>query len=374
MAQTATGVIHGTAKDSTGAVVAGAKLTLTDQGTNQTREQKSSPEGNFEFRALPRGVYRLGVEQAGFKKEVISDIVLQVAQSHSVDVTLAVGAVTESVEVVATTGLLQVDEPTLSQVIDEKRVLELPLNGRNFMALTHLSAGVITSGRASATQRQANYGAGFSVGGQRDTSNVVLLDGLEISGQEIMNYPLAVPSLESVAEFRVQTSNYTAEFGGNSGAIINVASRRGSNRLHGDLFEFLRNDGLDARNFFDRSGKAAPLKRNQFGFTVSGPVWLPKLYNGKNRTFFLYNHEWVRQRNAISSTALVPNESERAGNFSFVQAAGFAVVDPFSKQPFPNQTIPASRINRVGQAMVNFYPAPNSADPARNYFGNPSRK
>jgi hypothetical protein len=242
-------------------------------------------------------------------------------------------------------------------VIDEKRVLGLPLNGRNFLALTHLSAGVITSGRAGATQRQANYGAGFSVGGQRDTSNVVLLDGLEISGQEIMNYPLAVPSLESVAEFRVQTSN-TAEFGGNSGAIINVASRRESNRFPGDFFEFLRNDALDARNFF--SARAVPLKR--------------KLYNGKDRTFFLYNHEWVRQRNAISSTALVPTAAERAGNFRFVQQAGFAVVDPVSKQPFPNNVIPASRINRVGQAMVNFYPAPNSADPVRNYFGNPSRK
>jgi outer membrane receptor protein involved in Fe transport len=371
-AQTATGTIQGTVRDNSGAVIVGAKISLTDQGTNQSRQQVSGSEGAFEFRALPRGVYKLEAEQSGFKKEVISDIALQVAQSHQVDVTLAVGAVTEAIEVVASTGLLQVAEPTLSQVIDEKRVLDLPLNGRNFMALTHLSAGVITSGRAGATQRQANYGAGFSVGGQRDTSNVVLLDGLEISGQEIMNYPLAVPSLESVAEFRVQTSNYTAEFGGNSGAIINVASRRGSNRFHGDFFEFLRNDALDARNFF--SARAVPLKRNQFGFTVSGPVWLPKLYNGKDRTFFLYNHEWTRQRNAISSTALVPNASERAGNFSFVQQAGFAVVDPLSKTPFPNNTIPASRINRIGQAMVNFYPAPNSADPARNYFGNPSRK
>src|SRR5262245_46953950 len=315
-AQTATSVIHGVVKDPTGAVVAGAKLTLTDQATSQSREQTSGPEGNFEFRALPHGVYTLAAEQAGFKKEVITDITLQVAQTHRLDVTLAVGAVTEAVEVAGTAGLLQTSEPTLSQVIDEKRVIDLPLNGRNFMALTHLSAGVITSGRASATQRQANYGAGFSAGGQRDTSNVVLLDGLEISGQEIMNYPLAIPSLESVAEFRVQTSNYTAEFGGNSGAVINVASRRGSNQLHGDLFEFLRNDTLDARNFF--SPTVVPLKRNQFGFTVSGPVYLPKLYNGRNKTFFLYNHEWTRQRNAISSTALVPNAQERDGNFSFV--------------------------------------------------------
>ncbi len=369
--QTATGVIHGVVHDATGAVVAGVKLTLTDLGTNQAREQTSGPEGNFEFRALPRGDYSLAAEHPGFKREVITGIPLQVAETHRVDLTLTVGAVSESVEVTGAAGLLQVSEPTLSQVIDEKRVVDLPLNGRNFMALTHLSAGVITSGRASATQRQANYGAGFSVGGQRDTSNVVLLDGLEISGQEIMNYPLAVPSLESVAEFRVQTSNYTAEFGGNSGAVINVASRRGSNEFHGDLFEFLRNDTLDARNFF--SPTVVPLKRNQFGYTFSGPVYLPKLYNGKNRTFFLYNHEWTRQRNAISSTALVPTASERAGDFSFVTQAGFAVVDPFAKTPFANNIIPQSRINRVGQALVNLYPAPNSPDPTRNYIGNPSR-
>jgi hypothetical protein len=186
-----------------------------------------------------------------------------------------------------------------------------------------------------------------------------------------MNYPLAVPSLESVAEFRVQTSNYTAEFGGNSGAIVNVASRRGSNSFHGDLFEFLRNDALDARNFF--APRATPLKRNQFGYALTGPVLVPKLYNGKDKTFFLYSHEWMRQRNAISSTALVPTPAERSGDFSFVSQSGFAIVDPFTKQPLPNNVIPQSRINRVGQALVNLYPAPNSPDPARNYVGTPSR-
>ena len=153
------------------------------------------------------------------------------------------------------------------------------------MQLVGLSSGVITAGRASATQRQANYGPAFSVGGQRDNTSVVLLDGMEISGQEINNYPLAIPSLESVAEFRVQTSNYSAEFGGNSGAVINVASRRGSNDFHGTLFEFLRNDALDARNFF--SVAAVPLKRNQFGYTLSGPLIIPKLYNGRDKTFWI---------------------------------------------------------------------------------------
>src|SRR5581483_5489391 len=167
----------------------------------------------------------------GFKKEMISDIELQVAQIQRVDVRLQVGAVSEAVEVQGSAGLLEVSEASLSQVIDQRRVLDLPLNGRNFMQLVGLSSGVITAGRASATQRQANYGPAFSIGGQRDNTSVVLVDGIEISGQEINNYPLAIPSLESVAKFRVQTSNYTAEFGGNSGAFINVASRRGTNEF-----------------------------------------------------------------------------------------------------------------------------------------------
>lgn len=369
--QTATGVIHGTVMDATGAVVAGAKLTLTDQDTGQKREQTTGPDGNYEFRALPRGTYTLVVEQPGFKREVITDVLLQVAQIHRLDVTLQVGAVTEAVEVVGSAGLLEVSQASLSQVIDEKRVLELPLNGRHFMALVHLAPGVITAGRASATQRQANYGAAFSTGGQRDNTSVVLLDGIEISGQEINNYPLAIPSLESVAEFRVHTSNYSAEFGGNSGAVINVASRRGSNAFHGTLFEFLRNDKLDARNFF--AARPVPLKRNQFGYQLSGPVYLPGLYDGRNRTFFMYSHEWLLQRSAISGTTIVPTERERAGDFSTVAQAGFAVVDPFSKQPFANNIIPPSRIHPVGQKLINLYPLPNSPDPARNYVGTPRK-
>jgi hypothetical protein len=370
-AQTATGAIQGSVLDPSGAVVAGPKLTLTETSTNLVREQVANQDGNFEFRALPRGTYTLEAEHPGFKKETITAIELHVAQTQRIDIRLQVGALTETVEVQGAAGLLQVSEPTLSQVIDQKRVLDLPLNGRNFMQLVGLSNGVISAGRASATQRQANYGPGFSVGGQRDNTSVVLLDGMEISGQEINNYPLAVPSLESVAEFRVQTSNYTAEFGGNSGAVINVASRRGSNEFHGSLFEFLRNDTLDARNPF--ASQAVPLKRNQFGFNLSGPVVLPGIYNGRDKTFWLYSHEWLRQRNAISSTALVPSDAEKAGNFSFVQQTGFAIVDPFSKQPFPNNVIPRDRISSVGQSLVNLYPASNNADPARNYVGSPRR-
>jgi Carboxypeptidase regulatory-like domain/TonB dependent receptor len=370
-AQTATGVIQGTISDSSGAMIVGARVTLTDQGTNQTREQATNSAGIFEFRALARGNYRLEAEQSGFKKEVVTDITLQVAETRNFQMTLAVGEVTESIEVQATAGLLQASDASLSQVIDEKRVLELPLNGRNFMQLALLSSGIITAGRASATQRQANYGPAFSAGGQRDNTSTVLVDGIEISGMELNNYPYAIPSLESVGEFRVLTSGASAEFGGNSGAFVNMVTRRGTNDLHGSVFEFLRNDKLDARNFFDITGKSAPNKRNQFGFFFSGPVFIPKLYNGKDKTFFMFSWEWQRQRNGTTSTALVPTVQERAGDFS---ATSTPVVDPLTKVPFPNNQIPQNRINPVGRGLVNLYPLPNSADPARNFVNAPLRK
>ena len=366
LAQTATGVIRGTVQDPTGAVLIDVHVMLVDQARNQSWEQTTNAEGFFEFRALPFGNYRVELEHPGFTKAVIEDVALQVAQTKSLKVTLQVGSVNESIVVQADRGLLESSDASLSQVIDDKRLLGLPINGRNVMQLVSLSAGVINGGRASATQRQANYGPAFSVGGQRDNTSVVLIDGMEISGQELNNYPLAIPPLDSLAEFRVQTSNYSAEFGGNSGAVINVASKRGSNEFHATLFEFLRNDALDARNFF--SPTVDPLKRNQFGFVASGPVFLPKLYNGKNRLFWMFAYEGTRRRQAVTSTTLVPTLKERAGDFSGLPVT---IVDPITKIPFPGNVIPANRINPVGAALANLYPVPNNSDPSRNYIGHP---
>jgi outer membrane receptor protein involved in Fe transport len=366
LAQTATGVIRGTVQDSTGGVLSHVHVRLIDEARNQEREQTTNEEGLFEFRALPLGNYRVDVEHPQFKKAAIEGVVLQVAETKNLTVTLQVGSINESVVIKADRGLLNASDASLSQVIDDKRLLGLPINGRNVMQLVSLSAGVINAGRASATQRQANYGSGFSVGGQRDNTSVVLIDGMEISGQELNNYPLAIPPLDSLAEFRVQTSNYSAEFGGNSGAIVNVASKRGSNEFHATLFEFLRNDALDARNPFSRT--VDPLKRNQFGFVAGGPVRLPKLYNGKNKLFWMFAYEGTRRRQAVTSTTLVPTLKERAGDFSGLPVT---IVDPFTKIPFPENKIPANRINPVGAALANLYPVPNSTDPSRNFIGHP---
>ena len=366
--QTTNASITGRVTDPSKAIFAAAKVAAVNTGTNFRYESTKNGEGEYTLANLPPGTYRIEVEHPDFKKAVIENIALQVVQTQNLAITLQLGPVNESIVVQADGGLLEASDASLSQVVDDKRLLGLPLNGRNVMQLVSLSAGVINGGRASATQRQANYGPGFSVGGQRDNTSVVLIDGMEISGQQLNNYPLAIPPLDSVAQFRVQTSNYSAEFGGDSGAVINVASKRGANDFHGTVYEFLRNDALDARNFF--STTVDPLKRNQFGFVASGPVLLPNIYSGKDKLFWIFAYEGTRRRQAVTSTTIVPTLKERAGDFSDVSTTA-TIVDPFTKVPFPGNIIPANLINPVGAALANLYPVSNNSDPSRNYIGHP---
>jgi len=366
-AQTATGTISGRALDPANAVIGGAQVTLTEPQTNLTRLQATGADGSFVFRALPPGEYSLQVTQAGFAKVIVSGVRLDVAGANNIDITLQPAATAQTVNVKGTSPLLQVNDSSLSSVIGHAQVETLPLNGRNVIQLSHLAAGVVTSAKGSATQRQANYGPGFQVGGQRDNANEILVDGIDISGMELNNYPLAVPPIDSVAEFRVQTANYSAEFGGNSGAIINIATKRGTNAIHGALFEYFRNNALDARNYFATS--VSPLKRNQFGATLGGPVVLPAIYNGRDRTFWYFSYEGIRQNNSISSAKLFPTAMERTGNFN---GTGTTIVDPFTKVPFLNNTIPSNLISSVGQNLLNLYPLPNSTGSAAfNYVNAP---
>jgi hypothetical protein len=366
-AQTATGTIQGAVVDSSHAYIPGARVTVTEAGTNQSRLQTTGSTGSFEFRALPIGTYSVQVDDAGFARSVLTGVVLDVAQTKSLDVMVKPASTSETVEVGSSAALLQITDSSLSSVINQDRVETLPLNGRNVLQLTQFAAGITTSAKASATERQANYGPAFVVGGQRDNANEVLIDGVEVSGMELNNYPLAIPSLDDVEEFNVQTSNYPAEFGGNSGAFINIVTKRGANSFHGSLFEFVRNTDLDAKNYF----AAAPsvLHRNQFGGTVGGPVILPRLYNGRNRTFWFFSYEGTRQRTAIVSTAIVPTLLERMGDFS---QTGTVIVDPITKIPYNNDRI--TNINPVGQALLNLYPLPNLVTTsATNYSGSPSQ-
>jgi hypothetical protein len=368
-AQTSSGTLQGHIVDASKALVGGAHITLTEQQTAQTRKGTSDGSGYFEFRALPIGIYTLEVEAPGFAKEIETGIHLDVAETESIDVSLRAAGKAETITVQSGETMLQVSDPSLSSVIDQRRVLDLPINGRNVLQLTSLAPGVVTSAKGSATERQANYGPGFAVGGQRDNTNIVLVDGIEISGMELNNYPLAIPSLDDIQEFRVQTSNYSAEFGGNSGAIINIATRRGTNAIHGTLFEFLRNQDFDARNYF--STRVSLLKRNQFGAVVGGPLTIPKLYSGHDRTFWLMSYEGTRQNSANPTTAIVPTAAERSGDFS---NSGTVIVDPYTKIPYPKDVVPENLISPVGLALLNLYPLPNATNPAANYNGSPRQE
>jgi len=366
-AQTATGTISGTVTDATQAHVAGAHVRLTETGTNLSRVQTTDSTGSFSFSTLPDGTYSVEVETSGFAKKNITNVVLEVAQTKSLEVLMNPASAPETVEVGTTATQLQIADSSLSSVINQDRVETLPLNGRNVMQLTAFAAGITTSAKGTATERQANYGPGFVVGGQRDDSNVVLVDGVEISGMELNNYPLAIPSVDDVQEFDLQSSNYPAQFGGNSGAIINIATKRGVNNWHGSLFEFVRNTDLDARNYFATTPSI--LHRNQFGGTAGGPVIIPWIYNGGNKTFWFFSYEGIRQHTAIPATAAVPTLDERQGKFA---SSGVTIVDPITKIPLPGDQI--TNPNPVGLALLNLYPAPTPGMTGTiNYAGAPSQ-
>jgi hypothetical protein len=366
-AQTATGTLQGVVTDSSQAHVVGARVMATETSTNLSRVEVSDSAGSFEFRALPIGNYTITVAAPGFAQVVIKSVALEVAETKSVEVTLKPASTSQTVEVASATPLLEITDSSLSSVINQSRVATLPLNGRNVLQLTAYAAGIMTATKGTATERQGNYGPGFTVGGQRDNTNEVLVDGVEISGMELNNYPLAIPSLDDIQEFNAQTSNYNAEFGGNSGAFINIATKRGTNKLHGTLFEYLRNTGFDARNYFATT--ASPLHRNQFGAALGGPVVFPGLYNGRDKTFWFFSYEGLRQNTGVISTAIVPTALERTGNFS---QSGTTIVDPITKVPYTNDTIPSTAIDSVGQALLDLYPAPNTAGTS-NYTGGPPR-
>ena len=241
--------VSGRVIDVSGGVIEGAQVTARGTDTNLSNTAETGRDGRFRFPYLQVGPYKITASKQGFS-EAARSVTLTVGSSFEFTIPLQVGRAETTIQVNDEAAVLETNRSQIAGTISQTEVNGLPLNGRNFMQLVSLSAGVISGGRASATQRQANYGASFSVGGQRDNTSVVLVDGMEISGQELNNYPLAIPPLDSLAELRVQTANYPAEFGGNSGAVINVVSKRGSNDFHVTLFEFLRNDALDARNFF----------------------------------------------------------------------------------------------------------------------------
>src|SRR6266566_1237085 len=315
-----TGSILGIVHDASGAVIVGATVTATNAGTNQTRSTTSDVTGEYRLLALPIGRYTIEATQAGFQKFIATAVDLTVNAQRRVDIALQVGAVEQKVEVSAASLAIDTTATQLGQVIEQRKILGLPLNGRSYIDLLGLQAGVAPTTTNSIQQDRPVSGGlsagNISVNGQRETANAFLVNGGDVS--EGRNLGTAViPNLDSIAEFRLITNSFDAEYGKFSGAIMNAVTKSGTNGLHGTAFEFLRNDALDARNFFDQT--KGTLKRNQFGYAVGGPAI-------KNRLFWFTDYQGTREVRGISTGLLqVPSVAQRAGSFAtsaFLDGAG----------------------------------------------------
>jgi len=295
------GSIGGEVRDSSGAAIAGAAVIATNAGTNAARTAITNDAGGYSFPSLPPGTYSVKVEKPGFKSFIRSQIELQVQLDARVDFELKVGQVSESIDVSADAALLVSENATVGTVIENKRIVELPLNGRNYLQLVSLapnvSTGFSTQGQAGARQGGIRAAQTISVAGQRTNFNHYTLDGVENTDPNFNTF-VVMPSIDALQEFKVQTGVYPAEFGRQT-TQINVLTKSGTNQYHGTLFEFFRNDKMDANpySFTPIRTSKDPFKWNQYGFTLGGPVRIPKLFNGRNRLFFMSNLEGFRLHN-----------------------------------------------------------------------------
>jgi hypothetical protein len=379
------GEITGTVTDSTGAVMAGATVTVVSPATNQTRTTTTNATGNYSVPFLVPGIYNIRVEGAGFKVETRTGVELQVGAIARINVTLQVGEVTQQVEVGGGAPLLVTENTALGTVIENRRIVDLPLNGRNYLQLVTLSTNVTTEGGAGGgggLQGGQRSQASYSIGGQRLESNRYTLDGMENTDPNFNSY-IIQPSVDFIQEFKVQTGVYSAEFG-RATSQIGATTKSGTNQYHGTAYEFLRNSAFDAQAWNTTSGKT-PFRRNQYGFTLGGPIQIPKLFNGKDRLFFLSNWEQLRDRTTSQSFASVATDRMRAGDFSvFGAQINRNIFDPLTRvynssglavsaTSFPGNVIPSNRFNRISLQLFEFYPRATVAGSADNFNRNYSR-
>jgi len=341
-AQSLFGTLLGTVTDTTNAVIPTATVRIRNISTNAIRTVTTDNNGDYQVPSLPVGTYEITCEAKGFKRTVVREIPLAVDQRARVDLRLEIGTVEQSVEVTTTAPLIETDTPSQGMVVDNRRIVQLPLNGRNFQQLAVLAPGVIAP--------VAGSGDRFAVSGTRGLSNSFMMDGASNTNANA-NTTFINPSIDVIQEFKIQRNTFNAEYG-RGAAQINVVTRTGTNRVRLTLFEFVRNDALQARNFFDRERKPA-LRRNQFGGTAGGPVAIPKLYGGRDRSFWLVNYEGTRQRSPSTRLSTLPTQAELDGDLSSTTAA---VRDPSNQQPFPGNRIPAARINATTRAYRPYMP------------------
>ncbi|MGH9673148.1 MAG: carboxypeptidase regulatory-like domain-containing protein, partial [Bryobacteraceae bacterium] len=371
-AQSELAALTGSVLDTTGAVVAGATVKATNEATNVAVTVRSDPAGRYFLPSLKPGVYTVAVSHSGFKTSVNNGVALQVNQTARFDLVLQVGDVAEQITVAAETTLLQTETQGRGAVIDQRKIVELPLNGRDYNQLALLSPGVLAP-----TPRLQSIGfkGAFNVNGNRAFHNAFLLDGVDNTSYSNSfrggNVQVVQPSVDALQEFKIQTNAYSAEFGRSSGALINAVIKSGTNSLHGSLFEFHRNDDLDANNFFaNATGAAKPFRlRNQFGGTLGGPIV-------RDKTFIFGDYEGLRDRLGTVRLSSVPQPAWRAGRFNVPIANPFNPNDAgadFRQPATPDCNngqgfcwiIPSNLVDPVGRRIIDVAPGPNTGTPGQ---------
>lgn len=416
-AQVDAGSILGTVSDASGAAVNGATVTLTNEGTNASLSTITGSDGAYKFTPVKIGSYKLTATLQGFQTVTQRNVGVNVGQDVVVDFALKPGSVNETVEVASTLPVLETQDASVGQVIDSRNVNDLPLNGRNFTFLAQLAAGVNTP--QADTRGNAASGA-FAANGLRPAQNNYLLDGIDNNSDTVdflngTNY-VVLPPVDAVQEFKVQTSDFSAEFGRSGAAVLNATIKSGTNELHGAAWEFFRNDKLDAADFFENAGGVpkGELRQNQFGFTAGGPVVIPKVFDGRNKIFFFGDYEGFRRVQGTILTGSVPTAAERASGYTNFQdlitgqssaaprpdALGRlipvgTVLDPattravpggFVRDPFgcpanlpvysiatcPTiNIIPANRLDPNAVKLLNLYPLPTNGNLLSNFANSP---
>ncbi|MCC6586288.1 MAG: TonB-dependent receptor [Bryobacterales bacterium] len=362
--------LRGLVSDPTGSVVPGATISLTNTATGVVRETVSNEQGIYRLPLLQPGKYTLLANRDGFKSVKQTDIILQIDDLVTLDIKLEVGVQTQSVSVVAEMPLLRKDDAQTGLVIDNRRIQELPQYNRNALAFAQLAPNV------NGTADQQGYSTDFRINGGRTAKAEYIIDGVAVTTGYRHDVPPSVPSMEAVGEFKVITNGLSAEYGRLSGGAVTLVTRSGTNEYHGSVYEFFRNDKLNANDWnSNRFGRAKGVFHdNVFGAAFGGPVWLPKVYKGKDRTFFFLNYEGTRRRTGSNAQlAGVPSDLEREGDFSrslIDTGVPVQISDPLTaraeagrvvRQPFAGNRLPASRIDPISKIYLGFYPKANTA-------------
>lgn len=368
-AQAESARVTGTVTDPSGASIGGARLTLIHEATNARHAVVTGTDGRYLTLPLRIGTYRVEAQANGFRQSVRQGVVLEIGLTQVLDFRLEVGAATESVQVTADVPLLSTVDATQGQVINNKRIVDMPLNGRDYVQLALLSGGTTQAANGS------RFG-GFSAAGQRATQNNYMLDGIDNNNVQLAaqgsQAETVKPSVDAIQEFKISTNSFSAEFGRASGGVVNATIKSGSNSLHGTAYEFLRNEKLDAKNLFDDPNSPKPkFGRNQYGFSVGGPIV-------RNKLFFFGDSEWGKIRESRTVTNTLPTTLMRQGDFSEQRNT---IYDPNTytasnrtRQPFPGNIIPAPRLDRVAKLATAWYPQVQNGNLTQNFLYNPPNR